>query len=159
MVDGVQYIAILAGTGGGSGIVGDAGPASEKYRNEGLLLVYKLDGTLEMPVPLDRNQNIPKQPAVQASKAEIERGEQLYNQSCLRCHGFFAHSSGVVPDLRMMEKSTHRDFKPIVRDGLLKLKGMPGFAGDLSDQEIDLIHAYIATQAETDRLKALEKSD
>ena len=39
MVDGIQYIAVLAGTGGGSGVVGDAGPASEEYRNEGLLLV------------------------------------------------------------------------------------------------------------------------
>ena len=159
MVDGIQYVAILAGTGGGSGIVGDAGPASEKYRNEGLLLVYKLDGAVAMPVPLDRNQDIPVQPAITASTSEIERGERLYNQSCLRCHGFFAHSSGVVPDLRMMDEATRRDFKVIVRDGLLRLKGMPGFAGQLTDRDIDQIRAYITSQAAEDRRKALEESE
>ena len=102
MVDGVQYLAVLAGTGGGSGVMGDAGKASETYRNENTLLVYKLDGTLEMLVPADRNQNIPEQPAIQASESEVDRGERLYNQSCMGCHGFFVHSGGMIPDLRMM---------------------------------------------------------
>ena len=112
-----------------------------------------------MPVPLDRNQDIPEQPAIRASKSEIERGERLYNQSCLRCHGFFAHSSGIVPDLRMMDESTRRDFKVIVRDGLLRLKGMPGFAGELRNKDIDQIRAYITAQAAEDRRKALEEPD
>ena len=159
MVDGVQYLAVLAGTGGGSGVMGDAGKASETYRNEGTLLVYKLDGALEMPVPADRNQNIPEQPAIQASESEVDRGERLYNQSCMGCHGFFVHSGGMIPDLRMMDKSTHQDFNTIVRDGLLRLNGMPGFAGELTNQDFEQIYAYIVTQANKDRRKALEDED
>ena len=64
-----------------------------------------------------------------------------------------------MPDLRMMDKSTHQDFNTIVRDGLLRLNGMPGFAGELTNQDLEQIYAYIVTQANKDRRKALEDSD
>ncbi len=159
MLDGVQYVAILAGTGGASGLMGDVGEVTENYRNEGTLLVYKLDGELSMPVPLHRNKLIPEQPVVSASTDEIERGERLYNQSCLACHGIFVHSGGMVPDLRMMSKATHGDFMPIVRDGLLRLVGMPAFGDKLADADLQAIYAYIVTQATEDRLEALEEKE
>ena len=159
MLDGVQYVAILAGTGGASGLMGDVGEVTENYRNEGTLLVYKLGGELSMPVPLHRNKLIPEQPVVSASTDEIERGERLYNQSCLACHGIFVHSGGMVPDLRMMSKATHGDFMPIVRDGLLRLVGMPAFGDKLADADLQAIYAYIVTQATEDRLEALEEKE
>ena len=36
---------------------------------------------------------------------------------------------------------------------------MPGFAGELTNQDVEQNYAYIVTQANKDRRKALEDSD
>ena len=51
-VDGEQYIAVLAGRGGGSGLVG--GPMARRWQgvvNENRVLAFKLNGEAELPAP------------------------------------------------------------------------------------------------------------
>ncbi|NKB72147.1 MAG: PQQ-dependent dehydrogenase, methanol/ethanol family [Candidatus Latescibacteria bacterium] len=153
-VDGVQYIAVLAGTGGGAIPNGDAGPMARKYRNEGYLLAFALDGEASLPMPEERNQQIPQQPVIEMSPAQAKAGERLYNRHCAVCHGLFAISSGVIPDLRMMTAPWHEALGGIVLHGSLKLKGMPGFADRLNEGELELIRGYIVQQANAGRAQA-----
>jgi quinohemoprotein ethanol dehydrogenase len=157
-IDGVQYVALLAGTGG-AGVITGAGPASDKFRNEGYLLAFALDGKASLPMPEERNLRIPEQPPLKVSAEEAKAGERLYNKLCMSCHGLFAVSSGVIPDLRMLTTSWHEAMKDIVLDGGLKPKGMPAFSHLMTEQDLELIRGYIVKQANEGRDKAAEAEE
>jgi quinohemoprotein ethanol dehydrogenase len=150
-IDGVQYVAIMSGTGGGdlfSGYTSDV--ASIVYGNHGKLLVFKLDGEAKLPeqAPLDRT--IPQPPALQTSAEDIAQGERDYQNTCAACHGFSARSGGSIPDLRYMTESTHQIFPQIVLEGAYLEKGMPRFDDVLDKEAVSRIHAYVISRARTD---------
>ena len=62
----------------------------------------------------------------------MQRGAQLYAQTCATCHGRSA--VGGVKDLRHMTADTHAKFGEIVLGGIYLEKGMASFA-DLLDQQ------------------------
>ena len=161
-VDGVQYIAVMAGYGGAGGTAAaDARTAvSAKYKNNGKLLVFRLDGKAKQPETIELSQNVPRQPRIKASQKVIEKGSVLYMESCSLCHGALGVSGGVVPDLRLMNRASHRNFQKIVRRGALAQNGMPNFGDLYSKREVQAIHAYIVLRANQDRAlqqKALKK--
>jgi mono/diheme cytochrome c family protein len=89
-----------------------------------------------------------EKPAGRASKAEYE-GWRQYMVHCARCHGDDAVGGVMAPDLRksvssgaVNEASFHSAVKAGRRD-----KGMPGFKGTLSDQQIFAMYAYVAARA------------
>ena len=155
-VDGVQYVAILTGTGFAesfSGYVNDI--ASHRYGNGGELLVFKLDGSAEIARPALLDHTIPEPPVVEASAEQLKRGEILYHEICSACHGGKAQSAGVMPDLRLMNAATHQIFGQIVLDGVYLPRGMASFADVLNEDDTNLIHAYIVSRAREDRAEAL----
>jgi len=155
-IDGEQYIALLAGWGGVNIVSGDARvSAAAKYGNHGRMIVFKLGGEeeLEQLAALDRT--IPDWPEVTATDAELEMGEDQYARICMFCHGAFAVSPGVVPDLRMMNEATREHFHDIVVDGMLKDTGMASFGDLLTPEQVDAILLYINKRAlEDKRLEA-----
>jgi PQQ-dependent dehydrogenase (methanol/ethanol family) len=154
-INGVQYLAILAGTGGGelfSGEVEDL--ASVKYHNYGKLLVFKLDGDVNLPAPSVRDRSIPEPPPLQLSMEDVERGELLYHENCAVCHGVYAKSSGVIPDLRFMPAERHQAFKQIVLDGILADNGMASFADMVDEADVERIQAYVVYRAIEDKKEA-----
>ncbi len=159
VVDGEQYIAIMAGLGGaGSLAAGDPRTtASARYVNEGKLLVFKLGGQTVLPRIAERNQTIPPPPPIQATRRDIAEGGKLYMTYCGVCHGALAVSGGVLPDLRLMNETRHKQFQAIVRGGLLASEGMAGFGDLLTEAQADKIHAYIAQRAREDRLAAAKE--
>ena len=65
-IDGTQYVSILTGSGGGDLFGGEPLPpvaehASLTYNNYGKLLVFKLGGDTELPIPEVRDRSIPVQ--------------------------------------------------------------------------------------------------
>ncbi|MFO1236195.1 MAG: hypothetical protein U1F24_04085 [Alphaproteobacteria bacterium] len=66
-----------------------------------------------------------KPPAVTGDAATIEKGFVLFHQTCTVCHGFFAESAGVVPDLRLSTPDVFSQYKDIVLDGALAANGRP----------------------------------
>ena len=158
-IDGVQYVSILTGTGGGDLFAGEPlppvkEPASLKYSNYGRMLVFKVGGTGELPVPTVRDRAIPMQANLVASNDDIAHGERKYNDYCGLCHGLAARSGGSIPDLRRMSEGTHTAFNQIVQDGLLAANGMASFADVVSPEDTTKIHQYIKARAEQDRLAA-----
>ena len=154
-IDGVQYIAILAGTGGGELFTGEVpNLASVKYGNFGKLLVFKLDGNVELPVPTVIDRSIPEQPDLQASVEDVARGERLYHETCAVCHGIMARAGGVIPDLRLMSAGRHDLFNKIVMDGILAPNGMASFSDLIDAGDTERIHAYVVSRANEDKAAA-----
>ena len=156
-IDGIQYVAILAGTGGGDLFSGELpNVASVTYGNRGKLLVFKLGGNTDLPPPTAVDRKIPEQPDLQASAEDVQRGEKLYHETCAVCHGLLVRAGGVVPDLRLMQPGRHDLFKEIVLDGILAPNGMAGFADLIDEGDSKRIHAYVVSRAEEDRKAAAD---
>ena len=155
-IDGEQYVSILTGSGGGDLFGGEPLPpieiqASLTYNNFGRLLVFKLGGQKELPIPDVRDKTIPEQVLADVSNDQIRNGESNYNQYCAVCHGFVVKSAGGLPDLRKMTKGTHDLFNKIVLEGILGSNGMAGFADVLSEDDVNNIHHYVKARAHEDR--------
>jgi quinohemoprotein ethanol dehydrogenase len=160
MVDGEQYVGVLAGWGGAPAIGGGGGPnaATVKHINRPHMLAFKLGGKAEMPtIDQKRFTMVPEPPADDASAEVIKRGSDLYTEFCAQCHGFVVNSSGVLADLRFSSKAVHQSFKKIVLDGVLLKQGMASFSDLLDEDEVDAIHSYIISRARQDRATMIEE--
>ncbi|HSG57519.1 MAG TPA: c-type cytochrome, partial [Paracoccaceae bacterium] len=146
-LDGVQYIAINAGWGGGAAQI-ERGAGIEMPRAPARLLVFRLGGTAQLP-PLAVDASAPPEPpALRASEATVAQGQLLFAQTCAVCHG--QNAIGGVKDLRHMTRETHADFNRIVLEGLYLEKGMANFSDLLNQEEADAIHAYLIARANED---------
>ena len=159
-IDGEQYVSVLTGSGGGDLFGGEPLPpieiqASLTYNNFGRLLVFKLGGKKELPIPDVRDKTIPEQQLADVSAKEVRNGESGYNEYCAVCHGFIVKSAGGISDLRKMSSGTHDLFNQIVLEGLLASNGMASFSDVLSEEEVNNIHHYIRARAHEDREVAL----
>ena len=146
-LDGTQYVAILAGYGGGAVITGsplDPESAAYRYGNEGRVIVLKLGGPAP-PIPaLRTDPPLPEPPARTGTPAQIAGGEVLYNRYCSRCH---VVGRGILPDLRRLEASKHAAFNSIVLGGAFSSKGMARFDDVLSPADAEAIHSYLIDEA------------
>lgn len=146
-VDGEQYVTFMAGWGGTFPLI--LGPLSleAKVQPEARVLTYKLGGKAVLPPPAQLPQAVPQPPAVTASAEDIAAGRTLYNGFCGSCHGLNAISGGVLPDLRYLDARKHAQFKDIVLMGARAAKGMPPFAGTVSETDAERIHQYLIKRA------------
>lgn len=82
--------------------------------------------------------------AALASKADIEAGAQVYEESCAACHGEKLRSQGQAFDLRKLEPSDRPRFDKAVLEGRAN---MPPWRGILTEQQIDQLWAYVMDNA------------
>ena len=142
-VNGVQFVAILAGFGGAMNQIGyPPGAAGLRYQNSERLLVFKLHGGA-VPLPALRSprqlQRVAEAPST--DPAVIARGLQLIER-CAACHGFRGTPNG-YPDLWNLPPATHGLFQSIVLGGALTYAGMPSFADSLSVEDVKALQAFI----------------
>ncbi|MGC6512599.1 MAG: PQQ-dependent dehydrogenase, methanol/ethanol family [Parvibaculales bacterium] len=150
MLDGEQYIAVLAGMGGGMARAYMPGFATEKYVNESRLLVFKLDGG-DVPLPQERI-DVPQEPVptgLPNSPELVVHGAKLYEQFCMACHIPRGYDSA-YPDLWNLSPETDAMFDDIVLGGALVYAGMGNYSDHLTKEDTLAIRAYLAH----DRLQA-----
>ncbi|WAT17530.1 PQQ-binding-like beta-propeller repeat protein [Aurantiacibacter sp. MUD11] len=143
-VDGVQYVAVQTGWGGGGwGFVPGYSAAYAKG-NANRLLVFRLDGG-EVPVPDDLP---PLEPAPAppeqyegVTPEYLAMGGALFTENCMICHS--NQPRAPLPDLRRMAPNIHAGFDQILLQGLFVNQGMPSFADRLSEEDVRAIHAYL----------------
>ncbi|MEE2636237.1 MAG: PQQ-dependent dehydrogenase, methanol/ethanol family [Acidobacteriota bacterium] len=150
-IDGQQYLAVLAGWGGGGTIL-DAGlAAASHYENLGRLLVFRLGATAPVP-PVTPKTEAFLAPTFGADLTETEeRGQDLFHDTgCAICHGLMAVSSGTIPDLRQLDETSHQRFDAVVRGGILRNQGMPSYADLLTEGDVAAIQVYLQRRTADD---------
>jgi quinohemoprotein ethanol dehydrogenase len=140
-IDGVQYIAVLVGKGGGAMGLPDVNRPRIPRLN-GRMLVFKLGGKAVLPrVDLDLPPANP--PGQTFSPATVALGGRLYGDKCARCHEGVA-----APDLRRSNAlSDAETWKAVVYDGVLTDTGMIGFSKLMSQAQVEAIRAYVGDLA------------
>ncbi|MGB7215920.1 MAG: PQQ-dependent dehydrogenase, methanol/ethanol family [Gammaproteobacteria bacterium] len=143
MVDGVQYIAVLAGWGGGGWFAPHPTSAVVRYGNANRIVAFRLDGgDVPKPPPVSEVGPIPEPPVPRTGTPEtIREGAQLFARNCTICHANVDY--GLTPDLRRMDAATHASFKAIVLFGARRTRGMPQWDDVLTEQQTEAIHAYL----------------
>jgi quinohemoprotein ethanol dehydrogenase len=145
-VNGVQYIAVMAGWGGGGWAVPHPQSALFRYGNAGRVLAFKLGGgSVPLREPLPAPDPIPAPPPQMANSVAIARGAALFGSNCGICHPNQTRSSSA--DLRRMSPATHAAFQEIVLGGMLKGRGMPAWSDVLTPTDADAIHAFLIDSA------------
>lgn len=147
MIDGEQYVTITTGWGSAYGLT--VGFAYDKLAGPtvGKVVTFKL-GADEV-IPMVNSAEIDRAPkAARFGDEEIlSLGLIQYARNCAVCHGPFAQSSGVLPDLRWSEiTGDPESWYEVVHDGMLSGNGMVAFDDVLSNNEMEAIRAYVLAQ-------------
>lgn len=150
MIEGTQYISVLAGWGGAYGLGSPPSGKAQAYLQEGILYTFKLNGRGESPRLTKRQREIPdlKSSGLVADVAKAKRGRDLYYDNCVFCHDAVDGQGGAISDLATTSVAYHKLWPQIVQEGILaRSKGMPAFKQTLSDDESTDIQHYIIQQA------------
>jgi quinohemoprotein ethanol dehydrogenase len=142
-LDGKQYVSVLSGVGGASGLYGRN--PTDHYKASGRLWTFVLDGDAAFePV---RGIDKPALTVIEHDSTPelIARGADLYGRRCSMCHGVAAASGGTIADLRYALPATFEIFNRIVRDGAYAGLGMPAFDW-FSDADLDAIRGYVLSR-------------
>jgi alcohol dehydrogenase (cytochrome c)/quinohemoprotein ethanol dehydrogenase len=148
-VNGKQYVAIMAGSGGSWGMIGgDANIKGNNLPNISRLLVFGLGGAARLPPAPPRPERTLAPPPSTASAATIGAGAGAFGAYCGNCHGAGAVSLGILPDLRYSKALHSADtWRSIVLDGVMEDQGMSSFATVLDAKSADAIRAFVIAQA------------
>ncbi|GAB3269936.1 PQQ-dependent dehydrogenase, methanol/ethanol family [Parahaliea aestuarii] len=145
-LDGVQYVAVVAGWGGALALVGGEALTAGPIPNRSRLLVFRLGGNDTLP-PVEQETLVFSPPGLSGDAAQVEQGKQLYLTYCVYCHGDAAVSGGATPDLRTLDAARHEQWLAIVLGGLHWESGMVGFAGELERPQAEAIQQYVIERA------------
>jgi len=138
-VDGVQYVAVMAGWGGAF---------ARGTRNEGKIFAFALGAeTIGAQATGDATAGLPEReapaPIEQSAEPDVlVRGNYLFDTWCARCHG----GGTTLPDLRYSDPDIYEQYPAIVLRGARAERGMPPFAGDLDLDDVRAIAAWIIAQ-------------
>jgi len=142
-LDGVQYVAVMAGWGGAFALLGANAAQDRTLVNAGRVLVFALNANASMiPIP-KRPFGRPAAITSNASPELVEAGARLYGQWCAVCHGLGAIGGGVTPDLRYSQPSVFDGYSQIVLEGAYASRAMPSLKNWVTAADIDAIKAYI----------------
>ena len=145
-IDGTQYVAVMAGWGGGGWNFPHPTSAAFQRGNDGRIVVFKLDGgATPIPALLPPIQPIPQPPPLTASAETVKKGGEIFGAHCASCH--LNVPGSLAPDLRRMSPETHDAFKQIVLGGALRNAGMPPWDDVLTPADADAIHAFLISIA------------
>jgi quinohemoprotein ethanol dehydrogenase len=143
-VDGEQYVAVLAGLGGGLAMAsGDPPPETVASGNAGRVLAWKLGGTARLPVDPPRAPEPVVPIEARLDPARVERGKRIYFRHCGPCHGPSAVGGGFLPDLRRSAPAVYDALPAIVLEGGRLDRGMPEFAGFLGAEDVADLRDYL----------------
>jgi PQQ-dependent dehydrogenase (methanol/ethanol family) len=142
-LDGVQYVAVLAGWGGSMGLFGPNYDGA--YKPEGRLWTFRLNGSDIVPV---EGQQKPPLTAIPFDNdaARLADGYDKYMANCGLCHGAEGVSGGPIADLRYASQSTYDSIQSIVREGAYTGLGMPNLGHQVSADDVESIKNWILSK-------------
>ncbi|WP_395330313.1 PQQ-dependent dehydrogenase, methanol/ethanol family [Novosphingobium sp. BL-8H] len=150
-MNGKQYVTVITGAGGqGAGMqsLGNAAFRTD-YRLPRRVLTFALDGKDTIPPYAYVEPTPPQDPTFKPDLAKAQAGAMLFGmKACIVCHGWNAVGGGAAPDLRYSPIITDAaTFRQIVKEGGLKMNGMPPFP-DISDSDLETIRFFLRARAQ-----------
>lgn len=147
-IDGEQYVTITTGWGSAYALTAGFAYDQKVAPTVGKVVTFKLGGTGSIPDP----ELIPIERTPQADRfgdeAMLQAGLVHFARNCAVCHGPFAVSSGVLPDLRWSSYTSNAEaWRAVVFEGVLADMGMVAFDEQLTAEEVEAIRAYVLAQA------------
>lgn len=82
--------------------------------------------------------------ALSQDDIKAQKGEKIYNNYCYTCHGEDLVNSGQSFDLRKLKVTERPRFENSVQNGKNQ---MPPWRGVITEQDMDMLWAYIRTKA------------
>ncbi|MEO6187064.1 MAG: PQQ-dependent dehydrogenase, methanol/ethanol family [Steroidobacteraceae bacterium] len=151
-IDGIQYVAIMAGSGGSWALIGgDTNMKGYVQHNISRLLVYKLDGAAQLP-PAPEVKPLPMNPPAALAADLAAKGGGLYDAYCANCHGPGAIQVGILPDLRRTPYlQTDEAFDSVVLGGARQAHGMANYTSVLKPEDVHAIRAFVVLRANQDK--------
>ena len=143
-LDGKQYLSVMAGWGGATGLFGVN--FTGEYKPEGRLWTFVLDGATDFAPVQGQAMPVLSSLPYDASETVQTRGADLYGERCAMCHGRAAISGGALSDLRYASEATYGIFHNIVREGAYAALGMPNLGAFVSEDDAEAIKQYILAQ-------------
>lgn len=146
-IDGEQYVALMAGWGGGFAVSAGAGvdPRSEGPRR---LLVFKLGGKRTLPPRPVSTREMPELPPVTGTPQQIAAGNLTFANYCSVCHGASAVSEFSIPDLRYSPVAGNADaWRGVVIDGDRVENGMVSFGRYITPAQAEEVRQYVLSLA------------
>jgi len=143
---GEQYVAVLAGLGGGLALASaDPPPDTLASGNAGHVLAWKLGGTAALPeaAPWRPAPLAPIDAPVDAARAA--RGQGTFFRYCASCHGPAAIGGGTLPDLRRSSPAVYDGLADILLSGSRLARGMPRF-NYLGPEDVADLRAYLMSR-------------
>jgi quinohemoprotein ethanol dehydrogenase len=147
-IDGVQYVIIPIGAGGGLQFQYPQMHSTEASKGPTRLLAFTLGGEEQLTARPAANPPLPDQPKLEASPDVIALGATVYDTACKFCHGSnaVARFGGSVPDLRYADARTHTEWDAIVIGGWRRASGMPGM--ELTVDQSEAIRNFVLSLSE-----------
>lgn len=151
-IGAVQYVSILVGWGGATGLLSNYLKSGWKYGAQPRrLLTFTLGGKASLPptAPRDFTKHILDDAKLVIDDSAAVRGAGLYaSKNCIMCHGFGVVSAGSpTPDLRESSAAFQREaFGALLHSNSLSRNGMPQYS-ELTDDEAGDLYMYIRSQA------------
>ena len=144
MVDGEQYITLIAEWGGGQG---------QTYRMtdalyNGRVYTFKLGGTAEAPLRIPSERRELTTLTTDASSIDIGWGYTHYSQNCVGCHGLPGENGGAIPNLARSGEVIFDNYQIILREGAFAELGMP-IHDHLSAKNVEDLKAYVIFTAQS----------
>jgi quinohemoprotein ethanol dehydrogenase len=142
-MDGKQYISVLAGWGGATGLY--VGNPTHQFKAPGRLFTFVLDGNAKLEPALGIQKNPLTVINFEATPAAVDHGATLFGRRCSMCHGVAAVSAGSIADLRYASPTTYDSLDTIVRQGAYQQLGMPKFYF-FTASDVAAIKSYLLTR-------------
>lgn len=138
MVDGEQYVAVVAGYGGTFALAAGSAAAEAGRESDGRVLAWRVYD-IELP-------SKEAMAEIFDGQDDLALGERLYHKHCVVCHGAQGMSANeAIPDLRYT-KLPYEVFDKVLRDGILRHAGMPTFSKWLSKEDTRLMKAWLESK-------------
>lgn len=150
LANGRQYVSVLTGSGSQGGGLLATGNAAYRtdYRLPRQVLTFAIGGADTLP-PFELPALVaPDDPDFSLDLERAKNGGLAFaNNACLVCHGMNAIGGGAAPDLRYSPVIVDKDaFSAVVKEGALKLNGMPP-SPHLSEEQLETIRYYLRARA------------
>jgi quinohemoprotein ethanol dehydrogenase len=149
MIDGVQYVSIAVGWGGVYGLTTRA----TELRTPGTVYTFAIGAKAKLPEFV----KYPTEGLLQGVKydpKDVPEGTSRYAGACVTCHGVpGVDRGGAIRNLGYVPAETITRLKDFVFNGPFRDRGMPDFTGELTDEDVVKIQAFIQAAADAIRPK------